>query len=80
MTCDGAIGHREDYRSTMSDAEIITTSLAASLFFSGNHQLACNYLKEHDLIPNMLSKSRFNRRLHAIAELMYDLQQQLGMQ
>ncbi len=74
-----AIRHREDYRRTMSDAEIITTSLAASLFFSGNHQLACNYLKEHDLIPNMLSKSRFNRRLHAIAELMYDLQQQLGM-
>jgi hypothetical protein len=27
----------------------------------------------------MLSKSRFNRRLHAISELVYDLQQQLGM-
>ena len=40
---------------------------------------ASNYLYEHGLIPNMLSKSRFNRRLHKIAELMYDLQQQLGM-
>ena len=79
MTCDGAIRHREDYRRTMSDAEMITTSLAASLFFSGNHQLAGNYRKEHGLIANMLSKSRFNRRLHAIAELMYDIGQQLGM-
>ena len=63
-----AIGHTEGCRRTMSDAEIITTSLTAGLFFIGNHQKAGNYPKEHDLIPNMLSKSRFNRRLHAIAE------------
>ena len=74
-----AITHPKDCRRTMSDAEVITSALTASLFFCGNHELACNYLKEHGLIPHMLSKSRFNRRLHAIAELLYDLQQQLGM-
>ena len=74
-----AIAHKEDNRRTMSDAEMITSALTASLFFGGNHQLAGNYRQEHNLIPNMLSKSRFNRRLHAIAELMYDVQQQLGM-
>jgi len=35
-------------------------------------------LQEHGLIPQMLSASRFNRRIHAIADLLYDLQQQLG--
>lgn len=74
-----AIANREDLRRNMSDAEIITSSLVASLFFGGNQLLACNYLKEHNLIPNMLSKSRFNRRLHSLAELIYDLQQQMGM-
>jgi hypothetical protein len=33
------------------------------MFFSGNHRQACTYMKEHGLIPNMLDKSRFNRRL-----------------
>lgn len=74
-----AICHQEDSRRIMSDSEVITASLTASLFFCGNHLLACKYLKEHGLMPNMLSKSRFNRRLHAIAPLIYDLQQQLGM-
>ncbi len=74
-----AIAHPEDTRRMMSDAEVITSCLTASLFFGGNQLLACNYLKEHGLIPNMLSKSRFNRRLHRLSELIYDLQQQVGM-
>ena len=48
-----AIAHSEDCRRTMSDAEVITSALTASLFFCGNHQLACNYLKEHGLIAKM---------------------------
>ncbi len=79
MTCDGAIGHQEDGRRTMSDAEVITTGLVASLFFGGNQPIASDYLCEHGLIPNMLSKSPLNRRLHALASLMYDIGQQLGM-
>ena len=55
-----AIAHQENCRRTMSDAQVITSALTASLFFCGNHLLACNYLKEHGLIPNMLSKSRFS--------------------
>ena len=59
-----AIGHDEDSRRVVSDAEIITTAVCAAMFFSGNHSKACTYMKEHGLIPNMLDKSRFNRRLH----------------
>jgi len=63
----------------MSDAEIITTAVCAAMFFNGNHHKACGYMKDHNLIPEMLEKSRFNRRLHAISMLMNDLFHQMGM-
>jgi hypothetical protein len=74
-----AIGHQEDCRRLMNDAEIITTALTAALFFDGNQAKASNYLKEHNLIPKMLDKSRFNRRLHALNMLINDLFHQIGM-
>lgn len=74
-----AIGHDEDCRRGMSDAEIMTTAICAAMFFNGNHTKACSYLKDHKLIPNMLEKSRFNRRLHGISMLMNDLFHQMGM-
>jgi len=59
-----AIGHQEDVRMQMSDAEIITSAIIAAMFFGGNQLLTCRYMREHKLMPRMLSKSRFNRRLH----------------
>ncbi len=49
-----AIGHDDDIRREMIDAEIITTALVAAIFFNGNHSKACAYMKEHNFIPNML--------------------------
>ncbi|MEO0536796.1 MAG: IS982 family transposase [Cyanobacteria bacterium P01_A01_bin.123] len=73
-----AIGHVEDSRRQISDAEVITTGLVVARFFGGNHRQSRDYLDEHGLIPQMLSPSRLNRRLHAVAELIYNLQQQFG--
>lgn len=73
-----ALGHKEDARRRMSDAEVLVTALVAARFFAGNHQQSRDYLDEHGLVPEMLSASRLNRRLHQISELMYDLQMQLG--
>jgi hypothetical protein len=73
------IGHSEDIRSQMSDAEVMTTCLVSAMFFGGNHRKSCEYMKDHHLIPNMLEKSRFNRRLHRLSMLMNDLFHQLGM-
>ena len=50
----------------MSDTEVMTTAIVAALFFGGNFTTACDFLKTHKYILNMLSKSRFNRRLHRI--------------
>lgn len=74
-----AIGHDEDCRRQMSDAEIITTAIIAAIFFNGNHRKACSYMKDHNLIPDMLEKSRFNRRLHNVSMLINDLFHQMGM-
>ena len=69
-----AIEHSDDCRRTMIDAEVLTTAIVASRFFGSNHTQACQYMEDQGLVPNMLEKSRFNRRLHAVAELLYDLQ------
>jgi hypothetical protein len=64
-----AMHHREDRQCQMNDAEIMTTALIASLYFRGNHESARIMLKQHGYILQMLSKSRFSRRLHRSREL-----------
>ena len=52
-----AMGHKEDCRTQMSDAEVITAALIAASFFGGNHKQTCEYLKEHGYMPKMLESS-----------------------
>lgn len=61
--------HYEDPQCRMSDAEIMTTSIIAAVFFGANMERARIFLKEQGYIPSMLGKSRFNRRQHRISEL-----------
>ena len=70
--------HFEDPQRQMSDAEAMTTAIVAMLYFKGNFSLASRFLLEAGYIPGMLSRSRFNRRLHAIAELFLSLFLRLG--
>lgn len=74
-----ALHHQDDIRCQMTDAEILTTAMVAALFFNSNQTNARLYLWETGLIPRMLDKSRFCRRLHALSGLMYDLFHQIGM-
>ena len=73
-----ALGPVEDRQRQMSDAEVITTALVAALHYGGNFETARTMLHEQGYIPHMLSKSRFNRRLHAIADLVGSLFSLLG--
>jgi hypothetical protein len=70
--------HYEDPQSQMSDAEVMTTALVAALDFGGNLEKSRAHLQEYGYIPNMLKKSRFNRRLHRIAGLFLTLFSLLG--
>ena len=79
--CDDLLiqnGHQNDPRTKMSAAEVMTTALVAAQFFGGNQQMARRLLKEQGYIPNMLSKARFNRRLHQIAPMFQPLFQSLA--
>ena len=72
------MGHREDVRRQMTDAEILTTAFAAAMFFGANQSKACEFIYDTGLMPQMLEKSRFCRRLHAVSALMLDLFDQVG--
>lgn len=70
--------HREDPQCQMTDAEVMTTAVVASLYFGGNLEQARVYLHENGYVPQMLSKSRFNRRWHRLAGLFLTLFNLLG--
>jgi len=73
-----AIGHYDDSRCQLTDAEVITTALCAALHCDGKLERARKLMKEAGLMPQMLSKSRLCRRLHGLKELLYSLFHQLG--
>jgi hypothetical protein len=73
-----SVRHVEDPQCQMSDAEVLTTALVAALYFRGNYQAARAFLREYGYIRQMLSKERFNRRLHRIDWLVIVCFERLG--
>lgn len=70
--------HYEDPQSQISDAEIMTTAIIAALYFGGNIEKARTHMQEYGYVPEMLSKSRFNRRFHRVADLFLTMFHLLG--
>src|SRR5512143_821651 len=64
-----ALHQREDQQRHMSDAEVMTIAIVAALHFGGNFARARVGLAMLHYIPNRLSRSRFNRRLHTVQDL-----------
>ena len=52
----------------MSHAEVMTVALVTARYDGGNLEQSRQFLAEQGYIPNMLGKSRYNRRLRAIPE------------
>ena len=61
-----AIGHHDDQQVCLSTAEVMSVALVAAAFFGGNIEASRSFLDEYGYIPKAISKSRFNRRLHAV--------------
>lgn len=74
------IGHQEDCRKKISDSEVITTAIVSALYFGGHHDHARHMMKMTGMIPAMVDKSRFSRRLHRLQELICCLFFQVGHQ
>lgn len=71
VVCDDflkAMKHHDDAQAGMTTAEVMTTALVAARFFKNCLEHARVFLKEAGYMPNMLSESRLNRRLHALSE------------
>ena len=66
-----AWGYKDDPQAKMSTAEVMTVALVAAAHFNGNHEISRLFLKGHGYMPAMLSKGRFNRRLHAVPEALW---------
>lgn len=71
-------GRQEDVRRKVSDSEIITSAIVSALYFGGHLDNGRNFMKMTGLSPLMLDKSRFNRRLHALSDLLFQLFFQIG--
>lgn len=63
-----ALYHKDDPQCQMTDAEIMTTAIVAALDYGGNLEKARKTLRKEGYIPDMLGKSRFNRRWHRNAD------------
>ena len=61
-----AMGHFDDPQVRLSTAEVMSVPLVAATFFSGNIDKTCRFLSEYGYMPKMISKGRFNHRLHKI--------------
>lgn len=61
-----AMEHRDDRQSRLSSSEILTIALVSAMYFGGNFERGRIFLHEHGYIRTCLSRSRFNRRLHAL--------------
>lgn len=61
-----ATDYRDDPQVRLSSAEVMTIALVAAAFFGGNIEATRSFLDEYGYIKKAISKSRFNRRLHAI--------------
>lgn len=73
-----ASGHQEDCRVEVSDAEVITIAITAMLYFGGNFQRSRLVLHELGLVPRLLSRSRFSRRINRLTDLIHCLFHRLG--
>jgi len=72
------LGHRSHCLAGLSDAEVLTVAVLAALYFGNHHERAVGVLTGGGYVPRAISPSRFNRRLHALADWLEVLTDTLG--
>jgi hypothetical protein len=73
-----ALAHRDHPLAVVGDAEVLTVAVVAAKHFQGHHALALATLQRQGYLSGALSASRFNRRLHALADWLRLIQETLG--
>ena len=72
------LAHRDHPLAGVSDAEVLTVAVVAAKHFQNHHALALATLQRQGYLSGALSPSRFNRRLHALADWFRLIQETLG--
>jgi hypothetical protein len=70
--------HRDHALAQVGDAEVLTVAVVAAAYFQNHHARALQVLQGLGYLARRLSVSRFNRRLHALAEWLALLLETLG--
>ena len=73
-----ALGHQSHVLAQVPDAEILTVAVTAAKFFQNHQERAFGVLQAAGYLSGALSLSRFNRRLHALADWLPWLTETLG--
>ena len=73
-----ALGHRDHPQAQLPDAEVLTVAVVAARHFQNHHALALATLQRQGYLSGTLSPSRFNRRLHALADWFRLIQETLA--
>ncbi len=60
--------HQSHCLAHISDAEVLTVAIIAAKYFQNNHERALQVLYLSGYLTRSLSASRFNRRVHALAD------------
>ncbi len=63
-----ALGHHSHCLAGLSDAEVLTIAVLAARYYGTHHARAVSHLTGGVSFPRTISPSRFNRRLHALAD------------
>jgi len=61
------LGHTSHHLAQVTDAEVLTVAVVASMYFQNHHERALFVMKGMRYITKPLSTSRFSRRLHALS-------------
>jgi hypothetical protein len=62
------LGHRSDVRAKVPDSEILTIAVVAARYVGNHHERAAPMMRELGYLSGRISVSRFNRRLHQLAD------------
>lgn len=72
------LDHHSDIRAQVPDAEVITIAVVAAKYFANHHERAVHVMHGCGYLSGRISVSRFNRRLHALADWLAFLPTTLG--
>lgn len=72
------LGHRSDVRAQVPDSEVILIAVVAAKYFQNHQERAVCILRETQYLSGRIDVTRFNRRLHKLADWLAFIATALG--